>query len=108
MAWFFSSFSVCFLVSALLLLRPLVAHLHNAHALPSAEKAAGQLALERELHSMRMEAQQVKRRSAADRAVAAADEAVVPMDTIGGAYDRCMGGRRAGHWERGRGACMRA
>lgn len=37
-----------------------------------------------------MERQQVKRRSTMDRAAAVADEALVPIDDLGGVYQRCV------------------
>jgi hypothetical protein len=65
----------------------------------AADKAAQQLAMERELQQARTEAQSVKRRGAMDRslsmgmggAAAAADEGMVPMDSLGHAYRRWVG-----------------
>ena len=76
-------------------------HCHSALQLErlAADKAAQQLAMERELQQARTEAQSVKRRGAMDRslsmglggAAAAADEGMVPMDSLGHAYRRWVG-----------------
>ncbi|EFN53876.1 hypothetical protein CHLNCDRAFT_58358 [Chlorella variabilis] len=65
----------------------------------AADKAAQQLALERDLQHARSEAQQVKRRATIDRSmhgVAAADESMVPMAHLGDAYQRLANNNRVG------------
>lgn len=64
------------------------------------EKAAAQLQLEREVAGMRAEAERARRREAADRAsssYASADYDVVPMDSLGGTYQKLANHQRVGH-----------
>ncbi|PSC71978.1 golgin candidate 1 [Micractinium conductrix] len=64
----------------------------------AADKAAQQLAMERDLQMARTEAAAVKRRGAADRHAAGsdADAALVPMERIGDAYQRLANNDRVG------------